>query len=129
MERARGFDTIFDNPNFAGGFFSFWNREGIRLTSTGVGLVNGGQPGAGPAHQQDRKGRRTSSIPGLFLYNAGVDIDITPKLRGFVNLNLLRFADTEPLELLLFQSQYSRRHRSRFRHRRSPIVRRFRRTS
>ena len=25
---ARGFDTIFDNPNFAGGFFSFWNREG-----------------------------------------------------------------------------------------------------
>ena len=42
--------------------------------------------------------------PGLFLYNAGVDIDITPKLRGFVNLNLLRFARTEPLELLLFQS-------------------------
>ena len=30
--------------------------------------------------------------PGVFLYNAGVDIDITPKLRGFVNLNLLRFA-------------------------------------
>jgi hypothetical protein len=42
--------------------------------------------------------------PGLFLYNAGVDIDITPKLRGFVNLNLLRFARTEPIELLLFQS-------------------------
>ena len=42
--------------------------------------------------------------PGLFLYNAGVDIDITPKLKGFVNVNFLRFADTEPLELLLFQS-------------------------
>jgi hypothetical protein len=42
--------------------------------------------------------------PGLFLYNAGVDADITPKLRGFINLNLLRFAHTDPLELLLFQS-------------------------
>ena len=29
---ARGFDAILDNSNFAGGFFSFWNREGIRLT-------------------------------------------------------------------------------------------------
>ena len=29
-------------PNFAGGFFSFWDREGVRLTGTGVGLVNGG---------------------------------------------------------------------------------------
>ena len=36
---ARGFDAIMDNPNFAGGFFSFWEREGIRLTGTGVGLV------------------------------------------------------------------------------------------
>ena len=41
--------------------------------------------------------------PGLYLYNAGADVDITPKLRGFVNLNLIRFVHTEPLELLLFQ--------------------------
>ncbi len=27
--RARGFDSIEDLPNFAGGLFSFWNREGI----------------------------------------------------------------------------------------------------
>jgi hypothetical protein len=39
--------------------------------------------------------------PGLFLYNAGVDADVTPRLRLFANLNLIRFADTEPLELLL----------------------------
>ena len=41
--------------------------------------------------------------PGLFLYNAGVDADLTPKLRAFANLNLIRFARTAPLELLLFQ--------------------------
>jgi hypothetical protein len=100
---ARGFDTILDNPNFAGGFFSFFNREGIRLTSTGVGLVN---PDSLVPDLRTSKleGQANFVNPGLFLYNAGVDIDITPKLRGFANLNLLRFARTDPLELLLFQS-------------------------
>ena len=27
--RATGFDSIVDDPAFAGGIFSFWNREGI----------------------------------------------------------------------------------------------------
>jgi hypothetical protein len=100
---ARGFDTIFDNPNFAGGFFSFWDREGIRLTSTGVGLVSPGSL-VPDLRSSKTEGQANFVNPGLFLYNAGVDIDITPKLRGFVNLNLLRFARTDPLELLLFQS-------------------------
>jgi hypothetical protein len=42
--------------------------------------------------------------PGIFLVNAGTDIDITPKLKGFVNFNYLRFMRTEPLEFVLFQS-------------------------
>lgn len=100
---ATGFDTVFDNPNFAGGFFSFWDREGIRLTSTGVGLVS---PDSLVPDLRTSKieGQANFVNPGLFLYNGGVDIDITPKLRAFVNLNLLRFAHTDPLELLLFQS-------------------------
>src|SRR5205085_3271763 len=28
---ATGFDSIFDNPNFAGGAFSFWQRQQIPL--------------------------------------------------------------------------------------------------
>ncbi|HYL37567.1 MAG TPA: carboxypeptidase-like regulatory domain-containing protein [Bryobacteraceae bacterium] len=99
---ARGFDTIFDNPNFGGGFFSFFNREGIRLTGTGVALDNGGSL-VPDLRTSKLEGQANFVNPGLFLYNAGVDIDITPKLRGFVNLNLLRFAHPEPLELLLFQ--------------------------
>jgi hypothetical protein len=100
---ARGFDTILDNPNFAGGFFSFWDREGIRLTSTGVGLVSPDSL-VPDLRTSKTEGQANFVNPGLFLYNAGVDMDITPKLRGFVNLNLLRFAHTDPLELLLFQS-------------------------
>jgi hypothetical protein len=99
---ARGFDTIFDDPNFGGGFFSFFNREGIRLTGTGVALVNGGSL-VPDLRTSKIEGQSNFVNPGLFLYNAGVDIDVTPKIRGFVNLNLLRFARTEPLELLLFQ--------------------------
>src|SRR6266446_2333804 len=40
--RARGFDSIVDLPNFAGGLFSFWNREGIRFLGSGVLLTTPG---------------------------------------------------------------------------------------
>ncbi|HYL72720.1 MAG TPA: carboxypeptidase regulatory-like domain-containing protein [Bryobacteraceae bacterium] len=99
---ARGFDTIFDNPNFAGGFFSFWNREGVRLTGTGVALENGGSL-VPDLRSSKLQGQSNFVNPGIFLYNAGVDINITPKMKGFVNLNLMRFARTESLEALLFQ--------------------------
>ena len=100
---ARGFDTIFDNPNFAGGFFSFWDREGVRLLGTGVGLENGGSL-VPDLRTSKLEGQSNFVNPGVLLYNAGVDINVTPKLKGFVNLNLLRFVHTEPLELLLFQA-------------------------
>ena len=99
----RGFDAIMDNPNFAGGFFSFWNREGIRLTSTGVGLVQGDS--LLPTLRTSKlEGQSNFVNPGIFIYNGATDFDITPKLRGVLNLNLIRFDHTEPLELLLFQS-------------------------
>ena len=100
----RGFDAILDNSNFAGGFFSFWNREGIRLTSTGVGLVQGDS--LLPTLRTNKlEGQSNFVNPGVFIYNAATDIDITPKLRAVLNLNLIRFDHTEPLELLLFQSR------------------------
>ncbi len=99
---ARGFDAIFDRPSFAGGPFSFWNREGIRLTGTGVAIVDGDS--LIPSLRASKiQGQASFVNPGLFLYNAGTDIDITSKLRGFANFNLVRFARTAPLELLLFQ--------------------------
>ena len=35
---AHGFDTIVDNPNFTGGPFSFWARQGFNLGGTMVNL-------------------------------------------------------------------------------------------
>jgi hypothetical protein len=99
----RGFDSIMDNPNFAGGFFSFWIREGIRLLSTGVGLTEGNS--LIPSLQTSKtEGQSNFVNPGIFIYNAASDIKITPKLRAVLNLNLIRFDHTETLEFLLQQT-------------------------
>ena len=99
---ARGFDAIVDHPNFAGGEFSFWNQQEIRLTQTGVHLV--GPNSLIPTLRSTKlQGQANFVNPGLGLINAGIDIDVTPKLRAFLNYNYLRFAHTEPLELALFQ--------------------------
>ena len=98
----RGFDSILDNPNFAGDFFSFWNREGIRLLSSGVGLNEG--DGLLPSLRSSKiEGQSNFVNPGIFIYNAATDMKITPKLRGVVNLNLIRFDHTDSLQYVLFQ--------------------------
>src|SRR5258707_259678 len=101
--RANGFDAIVDLPSFAGGLFSFWNREAIRLTGSGVALTTDGSllPNM---RSNKNEGQANFVNPGIFMVNAGTDIDITPKLKGFVNFNYLRFMRTEPLEDVLFQS-------------------------
>jgi hypothetical protein len=101
--RARGFDSIVDLPNFAGGLFSFWNREAIRLLGSGILLTT---PGSliPSLRSSKEEGQANFVNPGIFLANAGADFEITPKLRGFANFNFLRFERTEPLEFLLFQS-------------------------
>jgi hypothetical protein len=101
--RARGFDSIEDLPTFAGGLFSFWNREGIRLTGSDVLIKSPGS--LIPAvRASPEEGQANFVNPGIFFANAGADFDITPKLKGFANVNFLRFQRTEPLEFLLFQS-------------------------
>jgi len=100
--RARGFDSILDLDSFAGGLFSFWNREGIRLTGSGVLLTTPGSliPSLRASKEE---GQANFVNPGIFLVNAGADFDITPKLKGFANANYLRFERTESLENILLQ--------------------------
>ncbi len=99
---AHGFDTIVDETNFAGGAFSFFDQQGIRLTATGVALTN---PGSLLASLRSNKeeGQANFVNPGIYIFNAGADFNVTPKLKAFVNTNYLRFDRTEPMELLLFQ--------------------------
>ncbi len=99
----RGFDAISEAQSFAGGIFSFFNREGIRLTGTGVGLVapNSFLPNL---RSNKEEGQANFINPGIFLVNAGADFNLTTTLRAVTNVNYMRFNHTEPLETLLFQS-------------------------
>ena len=100
--RANGFDAIFDDPNFVGGQFSFWNRNGIRLTQTGVGLV---QPNSILPSLRSSKieGQANFVNPGILIYNAGIDVEVTQRIKAVFNANYLRFHRTESLEYILFQ--------------------------
>ena len=102
--KATGFDAIFDDPNFAGGQFSFWNRNAIRLTQTGLGLV---QPNSILPSLRSSKiqGQANFVNPGIFIYNAGADVEITQRAKAVFNVNYLRFHRTEPLEYILFQNR------------------------
>lgn len=103
-DKATGFDAIFDDPNFAGGQFSFWVRNGIRLTQTGVGLV---QPNSllPSLRSSKTQGQANFVNPGILIYNAGVDVEVTQRLKAVFNVNYLRFHRTESLEYLLFQNR------------------------
>ena len=103
-DRGTGFDAIFDDPSFVGGQFSFWVRNGIRLTQTGVGLV---QPNSllPSLRSSKTQGQANFVNPGIFIYNGGVDVELTQRIKAVVNINYLRFHRTEPLELILFQNR------------------------
>jgi hypothetical protein len=100
---ARGFDSIVDNESFAGGEFSFFNRESIRLTGTGVAL-NSGDSFLPDLRSSKDEGQSEFVNPGLYLWNAGADFKVTQDIKLVSNVNFMRFVRTEPLEFLLFQT-------------------------
>ena len=104
---ARGFDSILDFTEFAGGKFSFWNSSFIPFTNTGVALTT---PESLVPNLRSSKIQGQSNFvnPGIFIYNLGLELELTPKLRGIVNSNYLHFHRTEPLSELLFQPDVRR---------------------
>jgi hypothetical protein len=97
---ATGFDSIVDNPNFAGGDFSYWQRQQIRLF--GVNLVQ--QQSLIPDLRSSKFQGQTNFVnPGLALGNVGVDFEVTPKWRVVNNANVLWFDSVAPLEQFTYQ--------------------------
>lgn len=102
---ATGFDTIFDNPQFAGGEFSFWQRQNIPLF--GVNLTQRNSLVA-DLRSSKIQGQANFVNPGLQLFNFGMDMDLTPRLRMINNANLLFFDKTAVLETFLFDGHIDR---------------------
>lgn len=105
--QANGFDSVFDNPNFAGGGFNYFTRQAIKLTGSGVNLVNRNSflPDLRTSKEQ---GQANFVNPGLFLYNLGADFEVTPKLKVITNASYLQFADTKTLQVLLHDDKIGR---------------------
>jgi hypothetical protein len=97
---ATGFDTIFDSPNFAGGPFSYWQRQAIGLFGVNLKQRESLVP---DLRSSKTEGQSNFVNPGLFLANMGFDVDITPKIRFINNLNLLWFDETAVLQQFVFQ--------------------------
>ena len=101
--KAHGFDSVLDVPVFAGGSFSVWNRQGLRLVQTGTGLISPFSLLPDLRTNKD-EGQQNFVNPGVFIVQGGVDAELTPKLRAFTTVSGLRFHHTAPLEAVLFQS-------------------------
>jgi len=102
---ATGFDSILDNPNFAGGEFSYWQRQQIPLFGVNITQRNSLIPDLRSSKNQ---GQSNFVNPGLWIINGGVDFDITPRLRSITNANFLLFDKTNVLEQFVFQDKIDR---------------------
>lgn len=100
--RATGFDTILDLPNFAGTFFSYWQRQNVPLFGVNLKQRLSLVPNLRSSKIQ---GQSNFVNPGLHLFNLGFDLDLTPKTKIITNANFLWFDKTASLETFLFQGQ------------------------
>ena len=97
---ARGFDSILDAPVFIGGPFSWYAHQGFNLAGTAVGLKQ--RDSLVPDLRSSKsEGQANFVNPGATILGAGIDADLTPKLRLSVNINYIWLNQTEPIKLAL----------------------------
>ena len=96
--KAKGFDAVFENPQFAGADTSFWIRQNVPfIGGGGVSLAgrNGVLPSLRPSKEQ---GQSNFINPGIILIGLGADLDLLPELRLSANINHLMFDEVQTLE-------------------------------
>lgn len=97
---AHGFDSIVDNPNFTGGPFSWYVHQGFNLAGTSVNLKQDDSL-LPDLRTSKTEGQANFVNPGVLLVGVGTEMDITPKLRSFLNANYIRFMETDTLKTAL----------------------------
>jgi hypothetical protein len=97
---ARGFDTILDNPLFIGGPFSWYVHQGFNLAGTSVNLKQ--RDSLVPNLRTSKtEGQSNFVNPGVMIAGLGSDMDLTPKLKMFTNVNYIWLSETAPIETAL----------------------------
>ena len=100
-DRATGFDTILDRPFLFGGPFSFYVHQGFNLAGTAVNFKQ--RDSLVPDFRTSKiEGQSNFVNPGVFIFGYGLDADVTPKLKAFVNVNHIQTIHTEVTQQVLF---------------------------
>lgn len=103
-DTGTGFDTILDNPNFTGGPFSYYVRQGFNLGGSSVAFKQ--RNSLVPSLRTSKtEGQANFVNPGVFIFGIATEIEVTPKLRSFINVNYLRFAEADPIKTALLTDQ------------------------
>jgi hypothetical protein len=95
-----GFDTILDHPNFIGGPFSYFSRQGFVFGDTSV-LLKQRDSLVIDLRSSKTEGQSNFVNPGVFIYGVGTNMDLLPTLKLFLNANYVRMANVESANLAL----------------------------
>ncbi len=105
----RGFDAIFENPQFAGADTSYWIRQGVPFIGGGrVIALSGRNAILNTLRSSKEEGQSNFNNPGLLLAGIGADFDVLPPLRLSFNVNHLWFQKTDVIEALRMQGDVGR---------------------
>ena len=97
--KERGFDAVFENPQFAGSDTSYWIRQTIPFAGGGrVIAINNRNGVLNAIRPTKEEGQSNFNNPGTTLFGAGADFDVTPELRVTTNINHLGFVNTAILQ-------------------------------
>jgi hypothetical protein len=105
-KKATGWDAIAEDPNFIGPF-SYWQNQGMNLGGTAVGLKQ--RLSLIPELSSSKfLGQSNFVNPGIFITGIGEELELTPKIKGFANLNYLMFMDTNAISSALVTGNIDR---------------------
>lgn len=108
-DTERGFDAIFENPQFAGADTSYWIRQTIPFAGGGRAISIQGRNGIlNSLRSSKEQGQSNFANPGTLLAGVGADFDVTPELRVTGNLNHLWFENTAVLKALRMEGSIPR---------------------
>jgi hypothetical protein len=97
----RGYDAIFENPQFAGADTSYWVRQTIPFAGGGRAVALNGRNGIlNSLRSSKEQGQSNFTNPGTVLLGTGADFELLPELRVSANANYLWFAATRVMEVL-----------------------------
>lgn len=98
--KATGFDTILDHPSFAGGPFSYFQRQGFLFGDTGV-LLKQRDSLVLDLRSSKTEGQSNFVNPGVLLMGVGTEMDLYPTLKLYLNANYIQMVNAETANFAL----------------------------